>query len=99
MTVVVPRIMAVGKVRPGLRTSEPVKVTLFQADCEKSGPIIASPRSIGSASGPASESSGDAACGVQPLAAESHHADVQAAAFERASIVRPRTTRPSRAAV
>ena len=47
-----------------VRTSEPVKVTLFQADCENNGPIMASPRSIGSASGPASEKSGEAVFGT-----------------------------------
>src|SRR6185312_6584102 len=91
--------MAVGSVRPGLRVSEPVNVTLFQADCENKGPIIASPSSMGSARAPSREKSGEAVLGSQPLAVASHHDEAQAAAFVFAPSVSPRTTSPSRAAV
>ncbi len=43
MTVTTPRIIARGRVRPGSRVSEPVNVTLFHADCENNGPIMARP--------------------------------------------------------
>src|SRR5215471_2053319 len=99
MTVEQPRFMAVGRVRPGLRVSDPVNVTLFQADWENSGPIIARPSSIGRANGPESAKSGEAVFGSQPLAVDSHHEEVQAAASLFAPRARPRTTRPSKAAV
>ena len=52
----VPRNRALGKVRPGSRVSPPVKVTLFQADCENKGPIMARPSRKTSAGAPSTGS-------------------------------------------
>src|SRR3954470_6826083 len=99
MTVPQPRIKARGRLRPGSRISPPVNVTLFQADCENKGPIIARPRSIASASPPVARKPGWTTAGSQPLAAGSHQDEVQAAAFGLRPQARPTTIRPSNAAV
>ena len=73
--------MARGSVRPGSRISPPVKVTLFQADCENSGPIMARPSKRSSADAPSNGGPGKAVSASQPLAGAFHHDDVQAAHF------------------
>src|SRR5271166_3972022 len=98
-TEAVPMIIARGKTLSGSLISPPVNVTLFQADWEKSGPIIASPNKNRSAVGPSSGRSGTKARGSQPLAAESHHDDVQAALSKLLPSNRPIAIRPINAAV
>src|SRR5687767_6963570 len=88
-----------GRLRPGFSISPPVNVTLFQADWANSGPVIARPSIITSAKPPAMASPGCAACGLHPLAHESHQEDVYAALPLFQPISRPRTINPISAAV
>src|SRR5262249_15151 len=98
-TEVVPKIRARGNTRSGSLIGRPVKVTLFQADCEKSGPIIAFPNSSKSAAPPATPRPGIAVSLDQPLAAASHHDDVHAALSRFVPSKMPTTMRPKSAAV
>ena len=59
-TLEMPRIRRGGSVRPGSRVSPPVNVTLFHADWENNGPIIASPARAASAVPPSTGRSGKA---------------------------------------
>src|SRR6185503_12822874 len=64
---------------PGSRTSLPMNVTLVHAVWAKSGPTIDLPKSSARASVPVTAKPGCAVCGFQPLAHESHHAELSAA--------------------
>ena len=64
-----PMINARGRLRPGSSTSPPVNVTLSHADCEKSGPAIALPRTTANASTPNAAAAGCAVSSDQPFAA------------------------------
>src|SRR4026209_2597183 len=72
-----------GKFSPGSRTSPAVNVTLFHADCANSGPTIARPSIITSAStskpSPTGSNHTCDAEGFQPLFHGVHHDDVYAA--------------------
>src|SRR5690348_2163764 len=89
-----------GNVLAGSRVSPPVKVTLFQADCENQRPIIASPSRKTSAGCPPTGSDPVyAAVEFQPLAGASHHDEVHAAALLFTPSVSPIRMRPISAAV
>src|SRR4029077_11050913 len=85
--------------RPGSRTSLPRNVTLVQAVWAKRGPTIDFPKSKTSAKPPATVNPGCAICGLQPLAHESHHADVRAALVALQPRKIPTKTMPLSAAV
>ena len=77
-----------------------MNVTLFQADCENSGPIMARPSRNTSAGGSFDRKLAVVGLGeVQPLAGEFHHDDVHAAALPLTPRVSPTTIRPTSAAV
>src|SRR5438046_3487547 len=59
-----------------------MNVTFVQADWEKSGPTIDFPKSSARANPPVTVRPGCATCGFQPLAHESHHAELSAAELE-----------------
>src|SRR3954452_21472397 len=84
---------------PGSRTSLPTKVTFVQAVCAKSGPTIDLPKSSASASPPTNANPGCATCGLQPLAHESHHAELSAAQLAFQPNDKPITTTATSAAV
>src|ERR1044071_2405388 len=84
---------------PGSRISLPINVTFVQAVCAKSGPTIDLPKSSARASPPTNVKPGCAACGLQPLAHESHQADLNAAELAFQPNDRPITTTAASAAV
>src|SRR5260370_31408782 len=71
--IAVPTVRARGRLRPGLRTSPPVNVTLAHPVCANIGPTIARPSSNTSADPPTTSRSGLAFCGFHPLAVGDHH--------------------------
>src|SRR6185503_12579016 len=98
-----PNNSARGKFFPGSRTSPAVNVTLFHADCAKSGPTIARPNIINNAStsSPCVDGSNQtcAAEGRQPFSHDAHHEDVYAALPLFQPRNNPTTISPSNAAV
>jgi hypothetical protein len=76
----------------------PVNVTLFHADCAKSGPVIARPNTSQKANTPAVAAAGCTASRRQPFADGFHQSELNAAppAFQPTNS--PRTTRPKSAA-
>src|SRR6185503_3143473 len=78
-----PNNSARGKFFPGSRTSPAVNVTLFHADCAKSGPTIARPTNINKASTSKPSVAGSNhtcdADGFQPFSHDAHHDAVCAA--------------------
>src|ERR1044072_7104528 len=88
---------------PGSRTSPAVNVTLFHADCANSGPTIARPSNITSASTNRPWLAGSnqtcAADGFQPFCHDCHHDEVYAALLWFQPIAKPMTINPSSAAV
>ena len=87
-----------GRFRCGFSTSPAVKVTLFHADCENSGPVIARPRTSQNANAPAPRAAGCTDPRSQPFAAGCHQSDVNAAPPAFHPTNRPRTTSANRAA-
>src|SRR5207248_5183885 len=77
---------------PGSRTSLPTNVTFVQAVCANSGPTIDLPNSSTRASPPTNAKPGWATCGLQPLAHESHQAELNAAELAFQPSDRPITT-------
>src|SRR6185503_11784292 len=98
-----PSNSARGKFFPGSRTSPAVNVTLFHADCANSGPTIARPSNITSASinNPLLVGSNQtcAAEGFQPFCHGCHHDEVYAALPWFQPIINPIRISPSSAAV
>src|SRR5213593_3861875 len=91
---------ALGRLRPGFSTSPAVKVTLFQADCENSGPVIARPTTSQNANTPAAAAAaGCAVARFQPFAIGCHQSEVNAAAAEFQPTRSPSTTSNARATV
>src|SRR5216684_2345381 len=84
---------------PGSRTSLPMKVTFVQAVWAKSGPTIDFPKSSARANPPVTMRPGCATCGFQPLAHESHQAELNAAELEFQPNDNPITTTAASAAV
>src|SRR4030095_11917755 len=84
---------------PGSRTSLPMNVTLVHAVWAKSGPTIDLPKTSARASAPVTANPGCAVCGFQPLAQESHHAELSAAELAFQTHDNPITTTASSAAV
>src|SRR5436190_13075527 len=86
-----------GRFRCGFSTSPAVNVTLFHADCAKSGPVIARPNTSQKANTPAVDAAGCTASIRQPFAVGFHQSEVNAAppAFQPTNS--PRTTSPRRA--
>src|SRR4029077_11396319 len=84
---------------PGSRTSLPTKVTFVQAVCANSGPTIDFPKSSATASPPTNVKPGCAVCGLQPLAHESHQAELSAAELVFQPNDKPITTTAASAAV
>src|SRR6516165_10174996 len=76
-----------------------INVTLVHAVWAKTGPTIDLPKSSARASAPVTAKPGCAACGVQPLAWESHHAELNAAELSFQPNDRPITTTAVSAAV
>src|SRR5262245_17624087 len=87
-----------GRFRPGFSTSPAVNVTLFHADWEKSGPVIARPRTSQNANIPAAAAGGCTASIDHPFAVGFHQSDVNAAPLAFHPTNNPRTTRPNNAA-
>src|SRR5262249_33584925 len=84
---------------PGSRTSLPINVTLVHAVWAKSGPTIDLPNSSARASAPVTAKPGCASSGCQPLAQESHHAELSAAELAFQPNDNPITTTAASAAV
>ena len=85
--------------RPGSRTSLPVKVTLVQAVCAKSGPTMALPKRRTSARPPTVVRPGCARCGVHPFAHGFHQSAARAALETCQPNDSPTTINPMSAAV
>src|SRR6267143_1605200 len=76
-----------------------MNVTFVQAVWAKSGPTIDFPKSSARASPPGTARPGCATCGFQPLAHESHQAELSAAELEFQPNDNPITTTAASAAV
>src|SRR6185503_1057113 len=98
-----PNKNARGRFLPGSRTSPAVNVTLFHADCAKSGPTIVRPSNINNASviSPCVAGSNQTceAVGFHPFSQDAHHDDVYAALPLFQPRTNPITINPSSAAV